>query len=193
MVSVDQVFQALANRFAASGAQTPMDSDLLDALPEESQGVSQATPSQSGTSEGAPPPIPSQPSKAEERSPSAVSGAGAVPDQPRVDVSAATVARMMGIASTNDLKLLESKLDLLSARVAGILTKVDRCISMFSAVPTASDIGRLEVQLAAVKAMMKEVLDSVGAPPSAQKEQADRDRALEQSKNLRAGIKTNSD
>jgi hypothetical protein len=100
---------------------------------------------------------------------------------------------MMGIASTNDLKLLESKLDLLSARVAGILTKVDRCISMFSAVPTASDIGRLEVQLAAVKAMMKEVLDSVGAPPSAQKEQADRDRALEQSKNLRAGIKTNSD
>ena len=170
-----------------------MESDLLDALPDESQGVSQATTSGSGTSESVLPASPSQPSKAEERTSSALTPGSPVSDQPRVDVSAATVARMMGIASTNDLKLIEGKLDLLSARVAGILTKVDRCISMFGAVPTASDIGRLEVQLAAVKTMMKEVLDSVGAPPSAQKEQADRDRALEQSRNLRAGIKTNSD
>ena len=121
------------------------------------------------------------------------SSAFQLPDGPRVDVSAATVARMMGIASTSDLRVLEGRIDLLTSKVAAILTKMDRCLSMFSSIPTASDIGRLEVQLAAVKSMMKELLDSVGAPVSGAKGQADRETALEQSRKLREGIKTNTD
>jgi hypothetical protein len=116
-----------------------------------------------------------------------------LPEGPRVDVSAATVARMMGIASTSDLRVLEGRIDLLTSKVAAILTKMDRCLSMFSSIPTASDIGRLEVQVAAVKSMMKELLDSVGAPVSGAKEQADREAALEQSRKLRQGIKTNTE
>jgi hypothetical protein len=114
-------------------------------------------------------------------------------DSPRVDVSAATVARMMGIASTSDLRVLEGRVDLLTSKVSAILTKMDRCLSMFSSIPTASDIGRLEVQVAAVKSMMKELLDSVGAPVSAGKEQTDRVAAQEQSRKLREGIKTNTE
>lgn len=114
-------------------------------------------------------------------------------DSPRVDVSAATVARMMGIASTSDLRVLEGRVDLLTSKVSAILTKMDRCLSMFSSIPTASDIGRLEVQVAAVKSMMKELLDSVGAPVSAGKEQSDRLAAQEQSRKLREGIKTNTE
>lgn len=114
-------------------------------------------------------------------------------DSPRVDVSAATVARMMGIASTSDLRVLEGRVDLLTSKVSAILTKMDRCLSMFSSIPTASDIGRLEVQVAAVKSMMKELLDSVGAPVSAGKEQTDRLAAQEQSRKLREGIKTNTE
>jgi hypothetical protein len=114
-------------------------------------------------------------------------------DSPRVDVSAATVARMMGIASTSDLRVLEGRVDLLTSKVSAILTKMDRCLSMFSSIPTASDIGRLEVQVAAVKSMMKELLDSVGAPVSAGKEQTDRIAAQEQSRKLREGIKTNTE
>lgn len=114
-------------------------------------------------------------------------------DSPRVDVSAATVARMMGIASTSDLRVLEGRVDLLTSKVSAILTKMDRCLSMFSSIPTASDIGRLEVQVAAVKSMMKELLDSVGAPVSAVKEQTDRLAAQEQSRKLREGIKTNTE
>jgi len=116
-----------------------------------------------------------------------------IPDGPRVDVSAATVARMMGIASTNDLRLLEGRVDLLTSKVAAILTKMDRCLSMFGSIPTASDIGRLEVQVAAIKSMMRELLDSVGAPVSSGKDQADRAAAQEQSRKLREGIKTNTE
>jgi hypothetical protein len=121
------------------------------------------------------------------------SGLSHIPDGPRVDVSAATVARMMGIASTNDLRLLEGRVDLLTSKVSAILTKMDRCLSMFGSVPTASDIGRLEVQVAAIKSMMRELLDSVGAPMSSGKEQADRTAAQEQSRKLREGIKTNTE
>lgn len=116
-----------------------------------------------------------------------------IPEGPRVDVSAATVARMMGIASTNDLRVLEGRIDLLTSKVAAILTKVDRSLSMFSSIPTASDIGRLEVQLAAVKTMMKELFDAVGAPVSGGKERADKEVAAEQSRKLREGIKTNTE
>jgi hypothetical protein len=100
---------------------------------------------------------------------------------------------MMGIASTSDLRVLEGRVDLLTSKVSAILTKMDRCLSMFSSIPTASDIGRLEVQVAAVKSMMKELLDSVGAPVSAGKEQTDRIAAQEQSRKLREGIKTNTE
>lgn len=127
------------------------------------------------------------------KSAAGVSSLSHIPDGPRVDVSAATVARMMGIASTSDLRLLEGRVDLLTSKVAAILTKMDRCLSMFGSVPTASDIGRLEVQVAGIKAMMRELLDAVGAPVSSGKEQADRAAAQEQGRKLRDGIKTNTE
>ena len=127
------------------------------------------------------------------KSATAAPGISHIPDSPRVDVSAATVARMMCIASTSDLRLLEGRVDLLTSKVAAILTKMDRCLSMFGSVPTASDIGRLEVQVASMKSMMRELLDSVGAPVSSGKEQGDRAAAQEQSRKLREGIKTNTE
>jgi hypothetical protein len=127
------------------------------------------------------------------RAAASFSGASAIPDSPRVDVSAATVARMMGIASTSDLRVLEGRIDLLTSKVAAILTKVDRCLSMFSSVPSASDIGRVEVQVAAIKSMMREVLDVVGTEVGPIKERSDREAAQEQSRKLREGIKSSSE
>lgn len=122
------------------------------------------------------------------------SGAGyQISDSPRVDVSAATVARMMGIASISDLRVLEGRIDLLTSKVAAILTKMDRCLSMFGSLPSASDIGRVEVQLAAMKSMMRELMDSVGPAAGAAREQEDRERAQEQSRKLRESIKSNSE
>lgn len=129
----------------------------------------------------------------EPKAPTVNPSVSALSDGPRVDVSAATVARMMGIASTSDLRVIEGRIDLLTSKVAAILTKVDRCISMFSSIPSASDIGRLEVQIAAVKTMMREVLDSVGSEVGPLKEQSDREAAQEQSRKLREGIKSSSE
>jgi len=131
--------------------------------------------------------------KIEESKVGAPSSMSAIPDSPRVEVSAATVARMMGIASTSDLRVLEGRIDLLTSKVAAILTKVDRCLSMFSSVPSASDVGRLEVQLASIKSMMREVLDVVGTEIGPLKEQSDREAAQEQSRKLREGIKSSSE
>jgi|LauGreDrversion4_2_1035121.scaffolds.fasta_scaffold187100_3 hypothetical protein len=199
-----------------------MDSDILEGSPSTEELVSES-PSETAIPEGitSAPPAPPVDASSIEPAPQAVAGpvpevfpVGAaessgkedsvrsataapgishIPDSPRVDVSAATVARMMGIASTSDLRLLEGRVDLLTSKVAAILTKMDRCLSMFGSVPTASDIGRLEVQVASMKSMMRELLDSVGAPVSSGKEQGDRAAAQEQSRKLREGIKTNTE
>jgi hypothetical protein len=193
-----------------------MDSDILEGLPTTEELSSEAPP-EAALPEGessAPPAPPVDAASIEPAPQTVVASVGVtesgvkddptksaatptssshIPDGPRVDVSAATVARMMGIASTSDLRLLEGRVDLLTSKVSAILTKMDRCLSMFGSIPTASDIGRLEVQVAAIKSMMRELLDSVGAPVSSGKEQADRAAAREQSRKLREGIKTNTE
>jgi hypothetical protein len=195
-----------------------MDADTIEGLPSIEELAENLTPELNATDvASAAPPAPPVDAASVEPAPQTVASAGSsmkgdvtrgveekvnavtatslshMSDSPRVDVSAATVARMMGIASTSDLRVLEGRVDLLTSKVSAILTKMDRCLSMFSSIPTASDIGRLEVQVAAVKSMMKELLDSVGAPVSAGKEQTDRLAAQEQSRKLREGIKTNTE
>ena len=82
--------------------------------------------------------------------PSAASAAN-----PRVEVSAQTIARMMGIASSTDLQLLEGRLDLLASRVSTLMMKVDKVLAGLGALASAGDIGRLETQLASMKSILR--------------------------------------
>ncbi len=118
---------------------------------------------------------------------------GTVTDAPRVEVSAATITRMMGIASTTDLRLLEGRVDLLASKVTGLLTKVDRVLSMFGSVPTSSDIGRLELQMGAVKSMLRELLESTDAKGQHVQQADTKSAAEEQSRKLREGIRSSSE
>lgn len=118
---------------------------------------------------------------------------GTVTDAPRVEVSAATITRMMGIASTTDLRLLEGRVDLLASKVTGLLTKVDRVLSMFGSVPTSSDIGRLELQIGAVKSMLRELLESADARGQNGQQTDTKGAAEEQSRKLREGIRSSSE
>lgn len=111
----------------------------------------------------------------------------------RVEVSAQTITRMMGIASTTDLKLLEGRVDLLTSKVSSLLMKVDRVLTMFSAVPTPSDIGRLEIQLGSIKSMVREALEAITAASDAPREKASKEAAEEQSRKLIDGIRSNSE
>jgi hypothetical protein len=84
-------------------------------------------------------------------------------------------------------------MDLLASKVTGLLTKVDRVLSMFNSVPSSSDIGRLEIQIGALKSMLRELLE-VSDTANAQKRQAEsKEAAEEQGRKLREGIRSSSE
>lgn len=114
-------------------------------------------------------------------------------DAARVDVSAGTITRMMGIASTSDLRLLEGRIDLLTAKVSGLMTKVDRVVSMFGSTPSASDIDRLEIQIGTLKALIKEVLEVISSEADKRALASEKVAAQDQSRKLREGIKSSEE
>jgi len=118
---------------------------------------------------------------------------GTVTEGPRVEVSAATVTRMMGIATAADLRLLEGRMDLLASKVTGLLTKVDRVLSMFNSVPTSSDIGRLEIQVGALKSMLRDLLDVSDSANSEKRQAESKEASEEQGRKLRDGIRSSSE
>ncbi|MCB0321134.1 MAG: hypothetical protein KDD60_09425, partial [Bdellovibrionales bacterium] len=62
----------------------------------------------------------------------------------RGEVSASTVARMMGLATANEVAMLEGKIDLLSSRVSNATTKLERLFSVLDRLPTAADMDRVD-------------------------------------------------
>lgn len=107
---------------------------------------------------------------------------------PRIEVSAQTIARMMGIASSTEIQLLEGRLDLLASRVSTLMMKVDKVLAGLAALSTQGDIGRIETQIAGVKTLLRDATESIGSASSAERSAA-RDAAAEgQSKRLKDGI-----
>jgi hypothetical protein len=63
---------------------------------------------------------------------------------------------------------------------------------MFGSIPTSSDIGRLEIQVGALKTMLRELLD-VSDAGNAQKRQGEsKEAAEEQGRKLRENIRSSS-
>ena len=82
--------------------------------------------------------------------------------------------------------------DLLTAKVTNVLTKVDKIASTVNALPSGSDMDRLEIQLGSIKAVMKEILESVSSGDEAGKS-ASKVGAQEQSRKMREAIRTNDE
>lgn len=85
-------------------------------------------------------------------------------DAPRNEVSAATIGRMMGLATVSDLKLLDSKVDLLATKISTITVKLDRAITILSGAPTGSDLERIDVQIGSLRSSIKEALEALKSP-----------------------------
>jgi hypothetical protein len=147
---------------------------------------------------GIPPQLDEISDKTDERGAVASSGAvlGVVPPGAagagRMEVSAQTIARMMGIASATDLQLIEGRLDLLTSRVSTLMMKVDKVLASLGAVASVGDIGRLETQIASVKSMLRDATDAVGVLQSGQNSPA-KDAAESQGRRLREGIRSSSE
>jgi hypothetical protein len=141
----------------------------------------------------------SQGENSEERGQERAVGAGTtspsaagVATGPRVEVSAQTIARMMGIASATDLQLLEGRLDLLASRVSTMMMKVDKVIASLGSLASTGDIGRLETQIASMKSILREAAESIGGTQEGVKS-ADREVGEAQSRRLKGGIQSSSD
>lgn len=80
-------------------------------------------------------------------------------EAPKVkEVSAATVARMMGVATQTDIKLLEGKLDLLTGRLHNIGIRVEKVVTMLGNMPTGNDLERIDVQVGSLRSLIKDML-----------------------------------
>ena len=115
-----------------------------------------------------------------------------IPAGSRMEVSAQTIARMMGIASATDLQLLEGRLDLLATKVSTLMIKVDKIATNLGAVASAGDVGRLETQLAAIKTMVRDAVEVLGTLNGGATS-ASKDAAELQSRKLREGIRSSSE
>lgn len=82
-------------------------------------------------------------------------------ETPTKEVSAATIGRMMGLATVSDLKLLDSKVDLLSTKVAGLVMKLDKALNLLAAMPTGSDLERIDIQVGGVKTAVREAVQTI--------------------------------
>ncbi len=77
-------------------------------------------------------------------------------DTPR-EVSALTVGRMLGLATSTDLKLLEGKLDLLLAKVNTLTQRFEKLSSSANNFPSTSDLDRIEVSIVSLRNALKEI------------------------------------
>lgn len=79
----------------------------------------------------------------------------------RTDMSASTIARLMGVATATDLHLLEGKIDLLATKINGFAVRIEKILSAVANMPTGSDLERIDVQLGTLKSIIKDSMAAV--------------------------------
>jgi DNA-binding FrmR family transcriptional regulator len=89
--------------------------------------------------------------------------AGTVTENNRGDVSASTIARMMGMATAAEFRVLEGKVDLLSTKTNSITGKLERVSSALSNVATGSDLERIDVQISSLRTALNEAVAKMDA------------------------------
>lgn len=81
----------------------------------------------------------------------------------RGEVSAQTVARLMGLITQSDMKLMEGKLDLLVSRLGTISVRLDKVTTLMQQAPTVNDMERIDVQIGTLRSSMRELLSALKA------------------------------
>lgn len=82
-------------------------------------------------------------------------------DHGRGEMSAATVGRLLGLATVSELRLLEGKLDLMATKLSNVITRLDRAVALLNAGATGADVERIEVQIVALKSLIRESLTAL--------------------------------
>ena len=74
------------------------------------------------------------------------------------ELSALTIGRMMGLATVQELALIESKIDLMATKVGNLTVRMEKVISSLANAPTGADLERIDVHIGALRTLIKEVL-----------------------------------
>lgn len=76
------------------------------------------------------------------------------------EVSALTIGRMMGLATKADLDLFGKKLDVMAGRVNNMTVRMEKVLAAVANAPTGSDLERIDVQIGALRSMIKDLMIS---------------------------------
>ncbi len=77
------------------------------------------------------------------------------------DVSASTIARMMGMATAAEFRVLEGKVDLLSTKLNSVTGKLERIVSSLANLPSGSDLERIDVQISSLRTALNDALSTL--------------------------------
>jgi len=80
----------------------------------------------------------------------------------RPEIGAATLARMAGLATSSELKIIDGKMDLLAGRVANLTIRVERALTMLGNLPSGNDLERVDVGVANIRTMIQELVNAAG-------------------------------
>jgi len=83
------------------------------------------------------------------------------------DITAMTIGRMMGLATVQELNLVETKIDMMVTKVNNLTVRMEKVLSALTNVPSGSDLERIDVHIGDLRKLIKDVLgDKVGDTPS---------------------------
>ena len=117
----------------------------------------------------------------------------AATDSSKAEVSASTIARMMGVATTLDLKLVEGKLELMATKINALTAKMERVITGLNGLPSASDLDRVDIQIGSLKTMLREIIAAVTpSSPSTSAKGKEKEPAEAAQPALRDGIQSSA-
>lgn len=71
------------------------------------------------------------------------------------EVSASAVVHLLGLSTAAQLRVVEDKLDLLSTKVAGLVSKVERIANQVGQAQKENLLDRIDVQLSDIKALLR--------------------------------------
>lgn len=79
----------------------------------------------------------------------------------RGEITATTIARLMGLATVSELKLIESKLDLVVSKITNFTARLEKISAILAQAPTGSDLERIDVQIGALRSLIRETFSNV--------------------------------
>lgn len=79
------------------------------------------------------------------------------------EVSASTIGMMLGLATSKEIQIIENRLELLTQKVSTVTTKIEKLLGLAQAMPTGSDLERIDVQIGGLKSMVRDVLAEFAA------------------------------